>query len=180
MLHVTNTSHTYDIDQGLNALEKSTNEYNSTFDKAKKLFSDVEERIAAANAGDEYRYPTDLVLNPWSNGPSYPPQIYNLPNQPFNQTSYELSYSGRRLQLRTVTTTCIYSRDWQGNIIYSAYNVPMIKILREDLGDPKPVADCSRELRIMVIQNLPSFIEYVRCTIEDETEKLKNALKYRF
>ncbi|MBI1676084.1 hypothetical protein [Shewanella sp. DW31] len=156
-------------------LEEATTKHNATFDEANKIFSDTEKGLNKININFWYQYPLFPRLpEPPSGMPSIQPQ--HFPLQPFTVTTYQPGYISGRLVIRKVISECDYVRDAWGNILYGPSYFPYTKKINDNVGDETPVADSSRELRVMVIETLPMFLEFVRSSITTNTQSLNWAL----
>ena len=165
----------YNIYNAIAQLEEATTNHNATFDEANKIFSDAEKGLSRINL--DYWYP--YTLYPSFPGPpsaplSAPPQHYHF--QPFTVTTYQLGYISGRLVIRKVDSKYDYERDAWGNVFYGPNYFPYTKKIKDDVGGETPVADSSRELRVMVIENLPMFLDFVQSSIIAHTQTLKLAL----
>lgn len=172
---MSNAVHRYDIYNAIAQLEEATTNHNATFDEANKIFSDTEKGLSQINLDYWYPYP----LSPRLPGPpSAPPSVLpqHLPLQPFTVTTYQLGYISGRLVIRKVNSEYDYERDAWGNVFYGPNYFPYTKKINDDVSDATPVADSSRELRVMVIENLPMFLEFVRSSITTHTQTLNWAL----
>ncbi|MBS3668001.1 hypothetical protein [Vreelandella boliviensis] len=170
-----NEAHRYDIYNAIAQLEEATTNHNATFDEANKIFSDTEKGLSKINSDYWYPYP----LCPRFHGTPSAPSIVlpqNLHLQPFTVTTYQLGYISGRLVIRQVNSEYDYERDAWGNVLIGPYYFPYTKKLNDDVRDAVPVADCSRELRVMVIENLPMLLEFVRSSIATHTQTLNWAL----
>ena len=165
----------YDIYNAIKSLDTETKNHNATFDEANKIFSDVEEGLQNINI--DHWYPYNLFTR-------IPSQTDSIPNllpintlfSPFETTSYQIGYISKRLVARTIITKYDYVRDTYGNVMYGPNGIPYTNKLSDDISDPFPVADSSREIRVMVIECLPGFIEFVRSSIAIHTQTLNSAL----
>lgn len=170
-----NQIQSYDIYNAIAQLEEVTSNHNSTFDAANKIFSDAEKALARINL--DYWYPYHLYprLNLQSAAmPSMLP-LY-APPQPFSGITYHLGYLAGRLVVRKTVSDYDYERDAWGNVMYGPNFYPYTKKIKDIVGDPVPASDSSREIRVMVIENLPGFIEFVRSSIASHTQTLNLAL----
>jgi len=167
----------YNITNALAQLEEATNGHNSTFDEANKIFVDVEESLKRIKT--EYWFPYYLSPRTYLAPNSFAPIIPNNLNlQPFNQVTYDLGFSNGRLVIRKVTTEYEYIRNAYQQILFGPNNVPYTNRIGENMETPIPVVDCPRDLRVMVIESLPNFIEFVRSSITTHTNTLNSALGY--
>ena len=165
----------YDIYNAIAQLEEATNTHNSTFDEANKIFSDAENGLSQINIDYWYPYPLSPRLPAQSVATPNVLPLY-IPLQPFSVITYQLGYLSGRLVVRKVTSEYDYERDAWGSVMYGPNNFPYTKKLKDDVCDPIPASDSSREIRVMVIENLPGFIEFVRSSITTHTQTLNWAL----
>lgn len=172
---MSNQIQSYDIYNSIAQLEEVTNNHNATFDAANKIFLDAEKALAKINIDYWYPYQLSPRLNLLSAAmPSMLP-LYT-PLQPFSVITYHLGYVAGRLMVRRVVSDYDYERDAWGNVMYAPNFQPYTKKLKDVVGDPLPASDSSREIRVMVIENLPGFIEFVRSSIASHTQTLNLAL----
>ena len=170
-----NQFQSYDIYQAIAQLEEATSNHNTTFNEANKIFSDAENGLSQINLDYWYPYPLSPRLHEQSAViPSMIPM--NTPLQPFTVITYQLGYISRRLVVRKITSTYDYERDSWGNVMFGPNYFPYTKKIHDDVSDTTPVSDTSREIRVMVIENLPGFIEFVRSSITIHTQTLNWAL----
>ena len=150
-------------------LEQATKNHNATFDEANKIFVDTEQALEKINL--DYWYPHPL-------SPRVPvsPLPLCIPPQPFSIISYQIGFLSKRLVVRKINSDYDYERDSFGNLIYNQFNSPYTKKLKDDVGNPILVSDSSREIRVMVIENLPQFINSIRSYIMMHTQTLEFAL----
>jgi hypothetical protein len=156
-------------------LKEAADSHNATFDEANKIFSDVEDGLSQINV--DYWYPFQIFPRLAAQSdtvPSMAPLYYSF--QPFKVANYQIGYKSRRLVVRKITSDYDYARDTWGNVVYGPNGLPYTMKLQDDVGDPVPVSDSSREIRVMVIENLPGFIDFVRSSISTHTQTLNWAL----
>ncbi|GGE43064.1 hypothetical protein GCM10007421_16590 [Halopseudomonas oceani] len=172
---MSNEVHRYDIYNAIAQLEEAATNHNATFDEANKIFSDTEKGLSQINLDCWYPYPLSPRL---PGAPSAPPNVLSqhIPLQPFTVTTYKLGYISSRLVIRKVNSEYDYERDAWGNVFYGPNYFPYTKKISDNVSEPICVADSSRELRVMVIESLPMFLEFVRSFIATHTQTLNWAL----
>ena len=148
-----------------------------TFDESSQIFNDVEASLQRINIEDWYPHTLySLQLHSQSEIFSFHTPFYTPP-QPFSCVSYQLGFLSKRLVIREIISHYDYERDMWGNVMLAPFNgVPYTKKIRDDIGEAKAVSECSREIRAMVIANLPSLLEYIRSSLSNHTQTLKWAL----
>lgn len=172
---MSNKVHRYDIYNAIAQLEEATANHNATFNEANKIFSDTEKSLSQINLDCWYPYPLFPRLpEPPSALPSIQPQ--HVPLQPFTVTTYQLGYISGRLVIRKVESKCDFIRDAWGNVKIGPHGQPCTEKINDEVSNATPVADSSRELRVMVIENLPMFLEFARSFITTHTQTLNWAL----
>ncbi|WP_431417497.1 hypothetical protein [Aeromonas dhakensis] len=161
----------------ISELNKATAEHNLTFDESSQVFKDVEASLQRINIEDWY--PQQLYLWQFSNNQPINISLANVytPPQPFSSVSYQLGFFSKRLVIREIVSHYDYERDVWGNVMQAPFSgFPYTKKIRDEIGDAKPVSDCTREIRAMVIANLPSLLEYIRTSLSHHTQTLRWAL----
>ncbi|MTI12017.1 hypothetical protein E1189_02960 [Sansalvadorimonas verongulae] len=166
------------IASNIKSLEEQIEEHNLAFDAANSIFSKVESGLS--NIAFNYWYPPHLY-----------PQIYHAPQmqafappiqtyQPFFMTSYLLGFAPygdtRRLLIKKVTSKYDFLRFPNGTVFYDPISGAHTYKVEDQVEDPVPVADSSREVRIMVIQNLHSFFDALHQSIGVDTDRLRKAI----
>ena len=167
------------ISADIKSIRDKIEEHNLAFNGANSIFSQVESGLN--NIAFDYWYPPHLFPiiyhNPQLNSFAPPIQTY----QPFFITSYLLGFAPygetRRLVIKKVTSEYDFVRYPDGSVFLGANFCPHTYKVKDTVEDPVPVADSSREVRIMVIQNLHPFFEAIQSSIGFDTERLRVAVE---
>lgn len=174
---MTYLSQGYDIYNELDLLNEATRIHNAAFDAANQMFSDVEKSLQLVKTEHwypHYLFPKSCLAN-ISPSPIVP---QNLCSQPFEQATYRLGFLSGRLVVCKVITKYEYIRNAYGYVLLGPNNVPYTNVIDEFVETPIAVQECSRDIRVMVIENLPGFIEFVRSSIEVNTRTLQSAISH--
>ena len=163
------------ISTALQSFDDAINTHNSTFDEANKIFLEVEERLKQLNA--EYWYPYHLT--PQNHLTDYTPVPFNSAsygNKPFEQITYHLGFASGRLVVSKVTTIYEYIRGPYGQVLLAPNNMPHMNRVSEDIDKPVIVSDLSRAIRVMAIEQLPGFLNFISSSLATHTNTLTSAL----
>jgi len=178
MQTITQTAPIYD---SISKLESATVIHNSTFDEANKIFCDAEASLG--KIAFDYWYPVALYPITQTNDVLEVPQAF-VPItistlQPYEVITYQIGFIAKRLVIKKIVSKYDYRRDQLGNIVFTGnypyfYPTPILMEMKEE--KVLAIADCSRELRVLAIENLPNFIDYVCNSIKTHTRTLDVAL----
>ncbi len=163
------------ISTALQSFDDAINTHNSTFDEANKIFLEVEKRLKQLNA--EYWYPYHLT--PQTHLTDYTPVPFksaSYSNEPFDQITYHLGFASARLVVSKITTKYEYIRGPYGQVLLSPNNMPHMNKISEDIDSPIIVSDLSRAIRVMTIEHLPGFLNFISSSLATHTNTLSSAL----
>ena len=163
------------ISTALQSFDDAISTHNSTFDEANKIFLEVEKKLKQLNA--EYWYP--YYLTPQNHLTDYKPMPFSSAscgNEPFEQITYHLGFVSERLVVSKVTTKYEYIRGPYGQVLLAPNNMPHMNKVNEVIGNPISVSDSSRAIRVMTIEHLPGFLNFISNSIATHTNTLTSTL----
>ena len=172
MIH---TNQSLNIVNALQSFDEALNIHNSTFDEAKQIFTEVENKLKPLNA--DYWYP--YYLTPQVQLTEYVPISINpilFNNEPFDQITYHLGFVSGRLVVSKITSRFEYIRDAYGNVLLAPNLAPHMNKVSESHDNPIIVSDASRSMRVMAIEHLPGFLNYISNSLATHTNTLTSTL----
>lgn len=163
------------IVNALQSFDDALNTHNSTFDEARQIFTEVEEKLKQLNS--DYWYP--YYLTPQVQLIDYVPAPINplsFSNEPLEQITFRLGFVSGRLVISKVIDKFEYIRDAYGNVLFAPNKAPHMNKVSESIDDPFTVSDSSRAMRVMAIEHLPGFLNYISHSLAVHTNTLTSAL----